>query len=140
MKRSLRITAIAVTLAAGGAVVALQTISSNAADKPLNLPAVSQFAAGACRDTAPAVLALANVTSKNDGAKTLSKAARDELVIQGNKLVAARPTANPAVAQQMTNLLASIGYVRIRTGTLFNAQLLRDVETARSALQTACTG
>lgn len=140
MKRSIRIAAIAVTLAAGGAVVALQTISSNAADKPLNLPAVSQFAAGACRDTAPAVLALANVTSKNDGAKTLSATARNELVVQGNKLVAARPTANPAIAQKMTNLLASIGYVRIRTGTTFNAQLLRDVETARSALQTACTG
>jgi hypothetical protein len=140
MKRSLRITAVAVTLAAGGAVVALQTINSSAADKPLNLPAVSQFAAGACRDTAPAVLTLASVTSKNDGTKTLSKAARNELVIQGNKLVAARPTADAAIAQKMTNLLASIGYVRIRTGTSYNAQLLRDVETARSALQTACTG
>ena len=105
---------------------------------PLTQPAPERFASGACRDAADPILALGRFTYTHEGAKTLGKAEYAELTAQGEKLIPVRERAEPAVADKISAVLTSIGYIRVRPGKSFDPALLRDLETARTQLQNAC--
>jgi hypothetical protein len=106
---------------------------------PLTLPAPDKFKSGTCREAADPILALGKFSYDHADATQLSVAERAELVDQGNKLVALRAKAEPATAERMSELLTSIGFVRIKVGTTYEPRFLQDMETARMKLQTACT-
>jgi hypothetical protein len=106
---------------------------------PLSLPAADSFKAGTCRDAADPILALGKFSYDHADATQLTVAERAQLVDHGNKLVALRETADPAVAERMSELLTSIGFVRIKVGTTYEPRFLQDLESARMKLQTACT-
>ena len=106
---------------------------------PLNLPAADSFQSGTCRDAADPILALGRFTYDHADATQLSVAERAELVDNGNKLLAVRDKAEPAIAERIGELLTSIGFVRIKVGTTYEPRFLHDMESARMKLQTACT-
>jgi hypothetical protein len=105
---------------------------------PLQLPQASQFKSGTCSTIADPVLALGRFTYERSGAM-LTADDRAKLVVEGEKLVAAKADAPQELGDQMMEVLMSIGYVRIRTGKAYDPKLLADVEAARAKLQTACT-
>jgi hypothetical protein len=106
---------------------------------PLTLPAADSFKSGACRDAADPILALGKFSYDHADATQLTVAERAELVDNGNKLLALREKAEPAVAERMSELLTSIGFVRIKVGTTYEPRFLQDMEAARMKLQNACT-
>jgi hypothetical protein len=106
---------------------------------PLALPAADRFQAGACRDAADAVLTLGRFAYDHDGAKRLSDADRAELAAQSDRLVPVRDGATEPLSGQLRDLLAAVGFMRIRTGPTYDPQLLRDMESARMTVQSACT-
>ena len=111
------------------------------ADNPrpkLTLPAADAFRAGACRDAADPILALGKLTYDRAGKKTLPAGDYTILVEQGEKLLAVRDRADATVQERMNDVLAAIGFVRIRTGKTYDPRLMTDLETARAALQTEC--
>jgi hypothetical protein len=113
------------------------------ADNPrpkLTLPAADSFRAGACRDAADPILALGKLTYDRAGKKTLPAGDYTFLVEQGEKLLAVRERADATVQERMNDVLAAIGFVRIRTGKTYDPRLMTDLETARAALQTECVG
>ncbi|HET6213229.1 MAG TPA: lipoprotein [Micromonosporaceae bacterium] len=125
------------------AVIALSVAGCSAhggtANRPaLHLPDPSAFTSGTCSTIADPVLALGHFTYDKATAR-LTDADRAELVVQGEKLKAARESAEPALADQMMDVLMHIGFVRIRPGKAYDPQLLADVETARQRLQGMCT-
>jgi len=105
---------------------------------PLQLPDAGKFEVGTCSTIADPVLALGRFTYEKVGVQ-LTDADRAALVVEGEKLVTAKATAEPALADQMMDVLMHIGFVRIRTGKAYDPQLLVDVEAARQELQTTCT-
>jgi hypothetical protein len=110
---------------------------------PLVLPAADAFRPGVCRDAAGPISALGRFSHRRALAKRLTDGDRAELATQSGLLVPLRdrvqPAAEPMLADQMVTLLAAIGFVRIRTGPTYDPQLLRDMETARVAVQSTCT-
>jgi hypothetical protein len=106
---------------------------------PLTLPAADSFKTGTCREAADPILALGKFSYDHADATQLSVAERAELVDNGNKLLALRDKADPAVAERMSELLTSIGFVRIKVGTTYEPRFLQDMEAARMKLQNACT-
>jgi len=85
--------------------------ADNPARPKLTLPAADSFRAGACRDAADPILALGRLTYDR---------------------------ADATVQERMNDVLAAIGFVRIRTGKTYDPRLMTDLETARAALQTEC--
>lgn len=106
---------------------------------PLTLPAADRFQPGTCRDAADAVLALGRFAYDHDGAKHLSDADRAALATQSDHLAPVRDSATEPLAGQLRDLLAAVGFMRIRTGPTYDPQLLRDMESARLKVQSACT-
>lgn len=130
------------TALVGAALCALAACSSSPGTPdraPLSLPDAAAFKSGTCSTIADPVLALGRFTYDKADATSLTDADRAELVVQGEKLKAAREMAEPALADQMMNVLMSIGFVRIRVGAMYDPQLLSDVEAKRMVLQTTCT-
>ncbi|XVV13116.1 hypothetical protein ACQP2X_01815 [Actinoplanes sp. CA-131856] len=104
----------------------------------LVLPAVEQFTPGACRDAAGAVRSLARLTHGDD-VTALSPADRAELRRAQDQLVALRPAAGPDVREPMEAVILSVGYLRLRLDSrTAEPSYLRDVETARAALEKTC--
>jgi hypothetical protein len=139
-----RVLALSLTIAALAGSAGLAGLAGCTADKPgrppLTLPAADQFKTGVCRDSADPILALGKLTYDRAGAKTLPVGDYQFLVEQGEKLIAVRDRAEPAVLERMNAVLAAIGFVRIRTGKTYDPQLMVDLETARAALQAECVG
>jgi len=110
---------------------------------PLVLPAADAFAPGVCREAAEPILALGRFSYDRALARRLTDADRAELAVQSERLVKVRDaferTAEPVRADRVGELLAAIGFARIRTGPTYDPQLLRDMETARVRVQTFCT-
>jgi hypothetical protein len=105
---------------------------------PLTLPAADSFQPGACRDAADPILALGRLTYDRDGVKSLSAGDYTILVEQGEKLIGVRDRTEPALRERVNAVLSAIGFVRIRPGKAYDPQLMKDLETARAALQSAC--
>jgi hypothetical protein len=105
---------------------------------PLALPAADSFKPGVCRDAADPILALGKLTYDRAGAKKLAASDYAFLVEQGERLLAVRERAEPALQERMNGVLAAIGFVRIRPGKVYDPQLMTDLETARAALQSEC--
>jgi hypothetical protein len=139
-----RVLALSLTIAALAGSAGLAGLAGCTADRPgrppLTLPATDQFKTGVCRDSADPILALGKLTYDRAGAKTLPAGDYPFLVEQGEKLLAVRDRAEPAVVERMNAVLAAIGFVRIRTGKTYDPQLMVDLETARAALQSECVG
>jgi hypothetical protein len=131
--------AVSLTIAA---LVPASLLAGCGADNParpkLTLPAADSFRAGACRDAADPILALGRLTYDRAGRKTLPAGDYPFLVEQGEKLLAVRDRADATVQERMNDVLAAIGFVRIRTGKTYDSRLMTDLETARAALQTEC--
>ena len=130
---------IAVVAVAGLALAGCSGKTAGSPRKPLELPAAAAFKSGTCSTIADPVLSLGRFTYDKANATTLSDADRAELVVQGEKLKSAVESAEPAMADQMMQVLMSIGFVRIRIGKTYDPKLLTDVEAARTRLQTTCT-
>jgi hypothetical protein len=124
--------------ALAAAAIAVFAAGCGAGRPPLSLPAADSFRAGTCRQAADPVLALGRFAYDRDGAKSLAEADYTLLVDQGNKLLALRDKAEPDISRRISAVLTSIGFVRIRPGTSYDPQLLRDLEAARLQLQNAC--
>jgi len=102
------------------------------------LPAADQFAPGACRDAADAVLALARLTRDGDVA-ALSTADRAELRRLQDRLVTARSAASGEVRSSMTEVVVSLGYLRLRLDSrTAEPEYLHQAEKARSGLEKRC--
>jgi hypothetical protein len=139
-----RVLAVSLTIAALAGSAAMAGLAGCDADKPgrapLVLPAADDFRPGACRDAADPILALGRLTYDRDGAGKLPAGDYPFLVEQNDKLIAVRDRAQPAVRDRMSTVLMAIGFVRIRPGKAYDPQLMTDLETARAALQSQCTG
>jgi predicted small lipoprotein YifL len=105
---------------------------------PLVLPLASTFKMGTCHDVADPVLALGAFAYRYDGAKSLPTAERRRLADTSSRLVALRADADPGLANRLTDLLTSLGFVRLRTGKTYDPQLLRDMDMARVQVQEVC--
>ena len=105
---------------------------------PLGLPLASTFKTGTCHDVAEPVLGLGVFAFQRDGAKSLSTADRRKLADTSTRLVALRAEADPGLANPLTGLLTSLGFVRLRTGKTYDPQLLRDMDSARVQVQEVC--
>jgi hypothetical protein len=102
------------------------------------LPAVDRFAPGPCRDVADAVLALARLTRTADVA-ALSTADRAELRRLQDRLVTAQPAASGEVRSALSEVVVSLGYLRIRLDSrTAGPEYLRQAEEARSRLEMRC--
>jgi hypothetical protein len=113
--------------------------TSTAADRPLQLPPASAFKQGTCAMIAAPVLAIGQFTHDKAKAETLSPADRKVLVDNGELVKAELPKADKALADQMLEMLVSIGFVRIQIGKTYKPELLAEVENQRTKLQTMCT-
>jgi len=136
----MKIRTAAVLLAASAALLGACSTSREGTSTraPLAQPAPEQFSPGVCRDAADPILALGRFTYDHDGDRKLEKADYAELTANGEKLLAVRDKAQPAVTERISAVLTSIGYIRVRPGATYDPQLLRDLETARKALQDSC--
>jgi hypothetical protein len=152
-----RTVALALTLVAAVVVVAAAA-TGGAHRPPLRLPAASAFPDGPCRDVAGPVLALARFTYEHEGEAGLPASAYPFLRQRGEELVmtrkalsgsggsgsggagqqGARDSAEQALSARIDAVLTAIGFVRLRPGRAYDPQLLRDLETARAALQKTC--
>jgi hypothetical protein len=140
VKRLLLVAAALTTAAVLIGVLALILRPSPPPEPRLVLPAVDRFAPGACRDAAEAVRSLARLTHDGDVA-ALSRADRAELRRLQDRLVSLRPGATAEVRARMDAVILALGYLRLRldSGTA-EPRYLRDMEAARSTLETACVG
>jgi hypothetical protein len=134
-----RALAVSLTIAALAPASLLAGCGADHPARPkLALPAADSCRAGACRDAADPILALGKLTYDRAGKKTLPAGDYTFLVEQGEKLLAVRERADATVQERMNDVLAAIGFVRIRTGKTYDPRLMTDLETARAALQTEC--
>jgi hypothetical protein len=133
-----RPTVVGATVSAVAAAVALATMRPTPPSDPRPvLPSVHQFAPGACRDAADAVLSLARLT-RLDVAE-LSVADRAELRRLQDRFVALRPAATDDVRATMEEVVLSLGYLRLRLDSrTAEPGYLRQVEQARARLQESC--
>lgn len=125
------------------AVAGLAAGCGNDRDKgraPLWLPAAGSFKQGNCAAAAEPVLALGEFAYRRQDAARLSDGDREVLRVNSDKLDAARKGAEPAVAAKVDDVQAAVGFMRLRTGKSYEPKLLRDMESARVVLQTACVG
>ncbi|SNY70629.1 hypothetical protein [Paractinoplanes atraurantiacus] len=135
MKRVV-VVALAATVLLGAAAVVVRRVWPP--EQRLVLPAVEQFTPGPCRDAAGAVRSLARLTHGDDVTE-LSSADRAELRRAQDQLVALRPAARPEVREPMEAVILSVGYLRLRLDSrTAEPGYLRDVETARAALEKTC--
>jgi hypothetical protein len=136
---------VAVGLLAAACALAVSACSSSgsgtstAADRPLQLPAASAFKTGTCATIAEPVLAIGRFTHEKAKATELTMADRAVLVARGEEVKSALQGADQALADQMLNMLISIGFVRIQIGSTYKPELLAEVENQRTQLQTMCT-
>jgi hypothetical protein len=139
MKRPTIIAGAAVSAAVVTAAVAVATTRSSPSPDPQpTLPSIHQFAPGACRDAADAVVSLARLTRRSDVA-TLSAADRAELRRLQDSLVALRSAATGDVRASMEEVILSLGYLRIRLDSrTAEPEFLHQAERARSRLQKTC--
>jgi len=112
--------------------------TSTAADTPLQLPAASSFKSGTCATIADPVLTIGRFTHDKAKAAKLSVEDRALLVAEGEKVKSALASADKPLADQMLQMLMSIGFVRIQVGDLYKPELLATVEAERTKLQTMC--
>jgi hypothetical protein len=140
VKRVLLVAAVLATAAVLIGAVAVALRPASPPEPRLVLPAAEDFAPGACRDAAAAVRSLALLSHDGDVA-ALSTADRAELRRVQDRLVSLRPGATADVRARMDAVILSLGYLRLRldSGTT-EPRYLRDVESARSNLETACVG
>jgi hypothetical protein len=138
VKRLIIVAAALTTAAVLIGAVALILRPTSPPEPRLVLPAVDRFAPGACRDAADAVRSLARLTHGGDVA-ALSAADRADLRRVQDRLVAVRPAATADVRERMEAVILSLGYLRIRLDSrTVEPRYLRDVETARTQLETTC--
>ncbi|MDI6105473.1 hypothetical protein QLQ12_43510 [Actinoplanes sp. NEAU-A12] len=138
MKRPIIVvTALAVAAGLAGALATAQRPASPP-EPPLVLPAVEQFAPGACRDAADTVRSLARLTHGGDGT-ALTPADSAELRRAQDRLVTLAPAATADVRASMDAVILALGYLRIRLDSrTLEPQYVRDVETGRAALEKTC--
>lgn len=105
------------------------------------LPSASAFHPGTCRNVAEPVLSLARLAHRVEDRRTVSTPDREELRRVQDTLVSASPGAPAELAEALDVVVRAIGYARLRvdSGT-FEPSYLRDVDTARQRLQSACVG
>jgi len=122
------------------AALAVATLAGCSGDDrpPLSQPAPERFTEGSCREAADPILKLGRFTYDRAGAEQLKDSDYPFLVANGEKLIAVKEKAAPELAGRIDNVLTNIGYLRIRPGKLYDPQLLKGLEAARTQLQNAC--
>ncbi|MCW2503321.1 MAG: hypothetical protein JWO79_1605 [Actinomycetia bacterium] len=108
---------------------------------PEVLPSAAAFHTGACRDSAPAVLAVAQLAARYRGKKTIPAADRKKLAEHQTVLATQAKTAAEQVKKPLADLVTSIGFVRLRYASRsYDPTVLDHMDSARKAVQKACTG
>jgi hypothetical protein len=133
------VAALAALLIIGPAACSSSGGDRRAAKPAEKLPAAAEFRTGTCRSAADAVLALARLAGRREGARTLSRNDRTELSARQKELIKLNATAEADLRQPLTELTVAIGYVRIRSdGNTYEPKLLQSMNTARHGVQTVC--
>ncbi len=104
----------------------------------LKLPAAENFKAGTCRDASAPILALGHFTYDHASDRSLSKQDRGQLKEASDQLTKVKSTATEPLTQQLSDVIAAIGWIRLRVEPTYDPQLLRDLEVSRSTLQRTC--
>jgi hypothetical protein len=133
------VSALAALIAA--AVSAAACTSHPAGPPPEVLPSAAAFHTGACRDSAPAVLAIAKLAARYRGKKTIPAADRKKLAEHQDVLAGQAKTASEELKKPLADLVTSIGFVRLRYASgSYDPKVLDRMDTVRKAVQRACTG
>ena len=102
-------------------------------------PKTSAFAAGTCRDLAPAVLRLGK-DLHDLGTKPPSTPVRNALKQQQQAVRDLQPNVEPALAPVVQDLVTAVGVLRLRTDTnSYDRSLAKTAMTRYTALVRACT-
>jgi hypothetical protein len=106
---------------------------------PEALPSQSQFAAGTCASVAQPVLAVAKLSARYHGARSIPPDQRKVLLEQQNQLADRSKDADAVVRAPLTELVTAIGFVRLRYASrTYDPALLNDLDSARRGVQRAC--
>lgn len=103
-------------------------------------PAVEDFSAGACRDAAPAVLELRELTADLGDDPRIPDEDKDALRAAQGRLVETAQRATGEGGEQLQALVESVGLLRIRAdGNTYEPFLADDVRAAYDQVVAACT-
>ena len=104
----------------------------------LKLPAAESFKAGTCRDASGTILSLGHFTYDHASDKSLSNQDRSQLKDASDQLTKVKAKATDPLTQQLTDVIAAIGWIRLRVEPTYDSSLMRDLEVARGKLQQSC--
>lgn len=103
-------------------------------------PRAAAFRTGACRDAAPAVLALGRDAHALSGGDVPDEALSARLKDNQNVLAAAQPGLSTDLQPSFSALVISVGVLRLRTDTnTYDAKLAATVLADYRAVVAACT-
>jgi hypothetical protein len=132
-----RVAALALVAGLLGACTAANAGESDLAAE--NLPSADAFKAGTCRSAAGDVLGLATLARSIHGAGTVSAGSRRELRAHQYRLARLRNGAEPEMQKAITDLVTSIGYVRIRfNGQSYDPKIVKQMDDTRRGFQKLC--